>query len=109
MNDMFVMRRANGDVFSEEIDGKPRVPVWSSEEGLARYKERNPELLTFLPARLTRTLMAKIGSGLAGEGATFLLLDEDNPAADLDVGKLLPLEGILPGGEPPPQPARIQL
>jgi hypothetical protein len=110
MSEMFVMRRANGDVFSEEIDGKLLIPLWSSEDALARYKERNPELLIFLPMRLTRSLIAKIGSGLAGEGAAeFLLLDEDDPDADLDVGRQIPLEGILPGDEHPQQPAQLQL
>ncbi|MFY9555080.1 MAG: hypothetical protein WAV47_10250 [Blastocatellia bacterium] len=105
MSDMFVMRRANGDLFTEEINGKPRVLVWSSEEALARSKERNPELMTFLPARLTRSLIHGTGSGLAVEEPALFLLDEDDPQADLDDGRPISLEEIFPTGERTLQPA----
>jgi hypothetical protein len=110
MSEMFVMRRADGELFTEEIDGKWIVPLWSSDHALARYKERNPELLTFLPARLTRSLLNKIRSGLAGAGTTgFFLLGDDDPDADLDDGKPISLEGITLETELPPQPAQVQL
>jgi hypothetical protein len=110
MSEMFVMRRADGDLFTEEIDGKPSIPIWSSEEALARYKERNPELMTFLATRLTRSLINRIGSGLAGEAATgFFLLAEDDPNADLDDGRLISLEEIFPGSEHALQPLQLQL
>jgi len=110
MSEMFVMRRADGDLFTEEIKGKLTVPVWSSEEALARYKERNPELMTFLATRLTRSLINRIGSGLAGEGTTgFFLLAEDDPDADLDDGRPISLEEIFSEGEHTLQPAQLQL
>jgi hypothetical protein len=100
MSEMFVMRRADGNLFTEEINGKLTVPVWSSEEALARYKERNPELMTFLPTQLTRPLINRIESGLAGKGTTgFFLVAEDDPAADLDEGRLISLEEIFPAQE----------
>ena len=110
MSEMFVMRRADGDLFTEEIDGKLIVPLWSSEDALARYKERNPELMTFLPARLTRSLLNRIGSGLAGKGTTgFFLLAEDDPDADLDDGRPISLEGITLESELTPQSAQVRL
>ena len=110
MSEMFVMRRADGNLFTEEISGKLTVPVWSSEEALARYKERNPELMMFLATRLTRSLINRPGSGLAGEGSTgFFLLAEDDPAADLDEGRPISLEEIFPGSERTPQPAQVHL
>jgi hypothetical protein len=110
MSGMFVMRRANGDLFTEELDGELRIPVWSSEEALARYKERNPELMTFLPARLTRAMITKIGSGPSGEATPgFFLLSEDDPDADLDDGNPITLEEIFSRGERTPQPAQLQL
>jgi hypothetical protein len=106
MGDVFVMRRANGDLFTEEINRKPQVPVWRSEEAAARYRERNPELLTFLPARLTRPLMKKITSGPGPEATTeFLLLPEDDPDADLTDGRPISLDEIFPEGEHTSQPA----
>lgn len=110
MSEMFVMRRADGGLFTEEINGTLTVPVWSTEEALARYKERNPELMTFLATRLTRSLINRIGSGLAGEGATgFFLLAEDDPDADLDDGRPISLEEIFPESKHTLQPAQLQL
>ena len=110
MSQMFVMRRADGDLFTEEISGKLIVPLWSSEDALARYKERNPELMIFLPTRLTRSLINKIRNGLAGEGTTgFFLLAEDDPDADLDEGRPISLEGITLESDLTPQPAQVQL
>jgi hypothetical protein len=100
MSEMFVMRRANGDLFTETVGGRLGVPVWSSEEALERYKERNPELMTFLPTRLTRSLSNRIGSGLGSEGASeFFLLAEDDPDADLDDGRSISREEIFSEGE----------
>lgn len=110
MSEMFVMRRADGDLFTEEINGKVNLPVWSSEEALARYKERNPELMTFLATRLTRSLINRLASGLAGEGPPgFFLLAEDDPNANLDDGRPISLEEIFAEGEHAPQPAQLQL
>ena len=84
--------------------------VWSSEDALARYKERNPELMTFLPTRLTRSLINRIRNGLAGEGTTgFFLLAEDDPDADLDDGRPISLDGITLESDLTPQPAQVQL
>ena len=110
MSEMFVMRRANGDVFTEEIDGKPTVPLWSSQETIERYKERNPELLTFIAARLTRSLISKIGARFGGESTPgFLLLAEDDPDADLDDGRPVSVDEIFPQGEHNPQPEQLQV
>ena len=108
MSEMFVMRRADGDLFTEEINGKLTIPVWSSEEALARYKERNPELMTFLAARLTRSLINRPGSASTKEGTSeFFLLSEDDPDADLDDGRPISLEEIFPESEHTQQPAQL--
>ena len=109
MSEMFVMRRANGDLFTEEINGKPGIPVWSNEQALDRYKERNPALMTFLAARLTRSLINKFGNRPGNQGTVeFFLLAEDDPDADLEDGRLISLEEILPGAGRTLQPARLQ-
>lgn len=109
MSDAYVMRRANGDLFTEEINGRRHIPVWKSEGAAERYRERNPELLTFLPLRLSRPLMKKITSGLGNEGTTeFFLLSEDDPDADLTDGVPVSLEEIFPEGENTSQPAQLQ-
>lgn len=110
MSEMFVMRRADGRLFTEEIDGRLNIPVWSGQESLARYKERNPKLMTFVPTRLTRSLISSPVSGAAGEGvAGFFLLSEDDPDAHLDDGRSISLEEIFPQTEHTIQPAQLQL
>jgi hypothetical protein len=106
MGEMFVLRRANGELFSEEIDGKLNIAVWPNAEVLARYKERNPELMIFLPTRLTRPLIDKVGSELGKEeAAEFFLLADDAPDADLENGRSITLEEIFPGNARNPQNA----
>ena len=100
MSELFVMRRANGDLFTEEINGKLVIPVWSGRDAVARYKERNPALMIFLPARLDRSTMKKVTNGRGTEGTTqFFLLSDDAPDAYLDEGRLITLEEIFPEGQ----------
>ncbi|MEK6299331.1 MAG: hypothetical protein AABO41_01295 [Acidobacteriota bacterium] len=109
MNELFVMRRANGSLFTEEIDGKPCVPVWSSEEAVMRYRERNPDLDVYLPRRFNRALLKNlaVSSGTEATPEFFLLSDEDSDA-DLEDGRHVSLEEILPEGEGALQSARAQ-
>jgi hypothetical protein len=96
MAEMLVMRRANGDLFTEVIGGQPCIPVWSSRGAVARYRERNPELLTYLPARLDGSLIKRIAGSLEGERhATFFLVAEDAPDAYLDQGRPISLDELL--------------
>ena len=106
MSKMYVARRANGDLFAAEIDGRLQIPIWASLEEAARYRERNPELMTFLPARLSRPLMKKIQSGLGREGTKdFLLISDYAPDAYLNNGRPISLEEIFPDGETASPPA----
>lgn len=108
MSEMFVMRRANGEFFTEDVNGKRRIPLWPSENALARYKERNPDLITFLPARLTHSLLGKIRSAVGNEGATeFFLLADDSPDAGLDDGTPISLEEVLAASEQSPQAEQV--
>jgi hypothetical protein len=87
MAEMLVMRRANGDLFTEAIGGQPRIPVWLSRAAVFRYRERKPELLTALPARLDDSLTKRIVSDIGRERhATFFPLSEDAPDAYLSRG-----------------------
>ncbi len=110
MSELFVMRRANGDLLTEEINGKLVIPVWSGREAVARYKERNPELMIFLPARLDRSTMKKGTSGRGAEGTThFFLLSDDAPDAYLDDGRLITLEEGFPEGQIASPAAQAQI
>jgi hypothetical protein len=99
MGELYVMRRANGDLLAEQIDGKLVIPVWSSGEEVARFKARNPELMIFLPVRLDRSLIKRMKSGLLDVGTTeFFLLSENDPDAQLDEGRPVKLEELFPEG-----------
>jgi hypothetical protein len=99
MSELFVVRRANGDLFAEPINGKLRIFAWSSEDSVERYKAHNPELIVFLPTRLRRPLIERIRrDGAEGELEIFLLSD-DAPDADLDDGRPIPLKEIFPEDE----------
>ena len=37
MGELYVMRRANGDIFAEQVNGNLVIPVWSSKDEVARY------------------------------------------------------------------------
>ncbi len=101
MRDTHVLRRANGDLFTEEVGGRLYVPVWSSGEAALRYKERNPKLLIFFPVRLDRRLIKRLASEFGGEGSVgFFLLSDDDPDADLSDGRPISLEEIFPEEQP---------
>lgn len=110
MSELFVMRRANGNLFTREIDGKLVTPVWSSRDAIARYKERNPELMIFLPARLDRSTIKRVTSGFGTEGTTqFFLLSDDAPDAYLDEGRLIAPEEIISGDQTASPVAQAQI
>ena len=91
------MRRANGDLFTVEVNGRTVIPVWSSRAAAARYRERNPELLTYVPARLDDALLRRVASRLSGDGhATFFLMSEDAPDANLNRGRVVSADDLLP-------------
>ena len=96
MGNVYLMRRANGDLFTEEVQGKVRIPVWSSKDAANRYKARNPELSVFLPVRLDRLLLNKIKT-LDSEGPVeFFQLLEKDPNASLGAGRSIMPDEVFP-------------
>ena len=93
MSEYFVMRRANGDLFAERIDDHLCIPVWADREEVERFKAHNPELMIFLPTRLTHSLVEKTKTG--EEGVGFFLLSEDAPDAPLNKGREITPEELF--------------
>jgi hypothetical protein len=99
MKDRYVMRRANGDLFVEEANGKVRIPVWPSANAATRYKARNPKLSVYLPTPLNASLLKKINA-LGAEGTTeFFLLSDDDPDAYFNVGRPIMQEELFSENE----------
>jgi hypothetical protein len=102
MGDLFVMRRANGDLFTKEVEGRLVLPVWSGNDSVERFKERNPELLIYFAAPLDRKTLKRVNSG---EHPTELFLVEDSdPVALLTFGRQISPDEIMPVGT---QPAEV--
>jgi hypothetical protein len=96
MSELYVMRRANGDLFTVEAEGERRIPVWPSKEAAARYKARNPDLMVFFPALLDRSILLRAAAKPESAAPPrFLLLPEDSPDANLYEGRLVAVEEVF--------------
>ena len=100
-NDLYVMRRANGDLFTEEIGGRISVPLLSTRDLVDRYKARNPELAVFFPAPLDSRMKKKMKALGLEQSAEFFLLSDDDPDAYLDKGRPIRREEIFAEVEAP--------
>jgi hypothetical protein len=103
--EIYAMRRANGDWFAMNIHGRMHLLVFRSLEGAGRLQKRNPELIVFRPAPLDERALGEIATANDGRPVRFWLVDEEDPAAELKLGRpleynqLVTLEGVreLPG------------
>src|SRR4051794_7672091 len=63
MTDIFAMRRANGDWFALEDEGRMRVPVFHSAHEAFMARLRTVEMLLFAPIALDARLLNEIVGG----------------------------------------------
>lgn len=97
MNDVYVMQRANGDVFALDDHGRFRVPLFHSKHDGMIARLRNFGMLLFKPVTLDATLLKEIVlEGSAAELEFWLI---DDPSISLNRGRLVqPAQlGLLPG------------
>jgi hypothetical protein len=88
--EFFGMRRANGDWFAMEVLDQLRVLVFRSLVGAWRARTKNPELMLFWPAPVDEHALAQFATANDGRPVSFWLVDDEDPAADLQHGH--PLE-----------------
>ena len=88
--EVFGMRRANGDWFVLEVAGQSRVLLFGSLMEAWRARAKNDQLMLYWPAPLDAGALAQFATGDNGRPATFWLVDEDDADAVLDRGR--PLE-----------------
>lgn len=79
MSSLYAMRRANGDWFTLEDDGKLLVPVFHSSHDALMARLRTVEMLVFSPIELDLPLLNEIADGRTK--SHFCVVD--NPFADL--------------------------
>ena len=86
MTDIFAMRRANGDWFALENDGRLRVPIFHTAHDALMARLRTVEMQLFSPIALNARLVNEIVSG-RGE-VNFSMIND--PFASLKQGLALP-------------------
>ncbi len=102
MSDVYAMRRANGDWFALEDNGKLRVPVFHSSHDAFMARLRTVEMLLFSPIALDTRLLNEIVAGQSE--VDFCMVN--NPFASIKQGSPLrhsQLESLMINGPPSPR------
>jgi hypothetical protein len=87
MSDIYVMQRANGDVFGLEDHGRFRVPLFNSSSDAFLARSRNFGMLLFKPVPLDAGLLKQlVPVGGAAEVEFWLVND---PLINLNRGRLV--------------------
>ena len=87
MSDIYVMQRANGDVFAHDDHGRFRVPLFrrSGEAMIAR--SYNVEMMLFKPIPLDASLLSELATERGGTDVDLCLVDD--PLLSLKRGRLV--------------------
>lgn len=87
MSDIYVMQRANGDVFALDDHGRFRVPLFNSSSDAFQARLRNFGMLLFKPVQLDAGLLKQlVPVGGAAEVDFWLVSD---PLINLNRGRLV--------------------
>lgn len=87
MNEIYALRRANGDWFSLDDHGRFRVPIFQNRSDAMIARARNFEMLLFNPVALTRLLIKQLVPA-SGVGEVDFCMIRD-PLDKLERGRLL--------------------
>ncbi|MBI3951568.1 MAG: hypothetical protein HY314_14045 [Acidobacteria bacterium] len=82
MSTYYILRKANGEILTIDVEGKTYIPVWDSESAVRRSKRANPDLIVYVPVQLDRRWIERRFSNLQ---VPFLLVDSRDP--DLQTGR----------------------
>jgi hypothetical protein len=82
MNTYYILRKANGDVLTTDVDGKTHVAVWNHPDAVRRSKQANPGLVVYVSAVLDHQLIER---RFPNKSASFFLIDSRDP--DLQTGR----------------------
>ncbi len=86
MSDIYVMQRANGDVFALDDHGRFRVPLFNSSSDAFLARLRNFGMLLFKPVQLDAGLLKKLVPSGAAD-VDFCVVSD--PLINLNRGRLL--------------------
>jgi hypothetical protein len=93
MSTVYAMRRANGDWFSSEVDGKLSMPMFHSVHDALMSRLRNFGMLMYKPIQLDSRLLKQLLSQDGGQDLAFRLIED--PFASLDRGQHIDLGQLL--------------
>jgi hypothetical protein len=80
MNQLSIMRRANGELFTLTRNGREVLAVWLTLESASLYKLRNPELLVFVPVTVASPFAQRSLVPLKKENIGLFLLADTKDA-----------------------------
>jgi len=87
MGDIYAMRRANGDWFADEVDGRLRLPLFHTVHDALMSRLRNFGMLVFQPVTFNARMLEQLDSKREGDSVDFCLIDD--PFVSLKHGQLL--------------------
>lgn len=93
MNDIYAMRRANGDWFAVEGRGRLRVPLFHSGRDAMMAGLRNSGLLLFRPVALDAALLKQMVPAGGASNVDFCMVKD--PLVSLRRGKLLGQDDLV--------------
>ena len=92
MNDIYVMQRANGDVFSLDDRGRFRVPLFNSSSDAFLARSRNFGMMLFKPVPLDAGLLKQLVPFGGAAEVDFWLVND--PLVNLNRGRLVEPEQL---------------
>lgn len=87
MSDIYVMQRANGDLFALDHQGRFRVPLFHSSRDAMTARLRNGDMLLFKPVVLDARLLREISPKEGRNDVDYLLVKD--PLLNLKRGDLV--------------------
>ena len=92
MSDIYVMQRANGDVFALDDHGRFRVPLFNSSSDAFLARLRNFGMLLFKPVKLNGALLKELVPVSGAAEVDFWLVSD--PLINLNRGRLVQPEQL---------------
>jgi hypothetical protein len=92
MSDIYVMQRANGDVFALDDHGRFRVPLFNSGSDAFQARLRNFGMLLFKPVQLDAGLLKQLVPLDSAAEVDFWLVND--PSINLNRGQLVQTEQL---------------
>ena len=92
MGDIYAMRRANGDWFAEEVNGRLHLPLFHTVHDAFMSRLRNFGMLFFQPVAFNARMLEQLDSKGEGDNVDFCIIDD--PFGSLKRGQLLAREQL---------------